>query len=111
MIFQQEGIMSRMKEASREASDAADAALMSTAEVKRNADDYSSGNSDFADKWSKLKGLVAAMTNEAAFLYGEAQGMVSSAEEALADCEAAREAARQVQLEMDRLHLLLDLNT
>ena len=110
-MLQQEGIMSRMKEASREASDAADAALMSTAEAKRNADDYSSANSDFADKWSKLKSLIGAMTDEAAFLYGEAQGMVSSAEEALSDCKEAREAARQVQLEMDRLHLLLDLNT
>ena len=110
-MLQQEGIMSRMKEASREASDAADAALMSTAEAKRVADDYSSANSDFADKWSKLKGLVGALTDEAAFLYGEAQGMVSAAEEALSDCKEAREASRQVQLEMDRLHLLLDLNT
>ena len=37
-----ESIMFRMKEASRDASDAADTALTSTSEAKRAADDYSS---------------------------------------------------------------------
>ncbi len=105
-----ESIMFRMKEASRDASDAADAALTSTSEAKRAADDYSSANATFANKWLNLKGLVESMKDESDFLLDEAIEMVSAADDALTDCKQAKEAARQVQREMDKLWNLFSGN-